>query len=819
MLRVIREQEPSKPSTKLSTSERLPTLAANRGTEPAKLTKLVRGELDWIVMKCLEKDRSRRYETANGFAMDLQRYLADEPVLACPPSNWYRFRKFARKNRNLLTAAGTVAALAVLTTVAAVWAAVQSARLADLEHGLRDTAERKAEEERKAKQEVEWNLYVHAVARAQQELLAGNRGRAHELLEDCPVLLRGWEWHHLKRHEPGNPLILPGYFAAAFSPDGRYLVVPTEAEMSVVDPVTGKQLRALGRTPGFVERWGLAFSPVAEELVLAIGPYNGTVVRLWDFNTAREIRTLGGHGDRIRTVTFSPDGQRLAVGDIARGARIWDWRTGRLLFELRRPPGISRIVFSPDSRRVAVAFWRKDNMISIRDAESGRELRTFGRHSGGIEALAYSPDGERVLSGGDDGTAKVWDERSGELRLTLAGHAGQIQDVAYTPDGRRIATAGWDKTIRIWHSETGKETLTLRGQSDEIQRVVFSPDGHRLVSTWRGQVRIWDATPVGEITGPEAFRVPGHASFVTGVAFSPDGRLLASAGADRSVQVWEVASLGRGIEPRGLTVQRYPDRVLGLAFSPDSRRLAYTGWDGGIKVWDTAGAREVWTSPSSAKATRVAFSPDGRRLASLDSMNLVFWNAETGERLATLPMHSGGLGGFAYSPDAKHVAVGNERFVFVCDLESGKELRALRHAKAVGGVAYRCDGRRLASASFDETVKVWDPINGQEVRTLRGHTDRVLSVAYSPDGKLLASGSADSTVRVWEEATGHEVATFRGHSGYVLSVAFSPDGKRLASGGGHHARGEVKVWDLQHLVLADTPAGEVDKKGPGQTPK
>src|SRR5262249_34780699 len=99
MLRVIREQEPSKPSTKLSTAEELPTLAANRGMEPAKLTKLVRGELDWIVMKALEKDRSRRYETANGFAMDVQRYLADEPVLAGPPSAWYRLRQIVRRNK------------------------------------------------------------------------------------------------------------------------------------------------------------------------------------------------------------------------------------------------------------------------------------------------------------------------------------------------------------------------------------------------------------------------------------------------------------------------------------------------------------------------------------------------------------------------------------------------------------------------------------------------------------------------------------------------------------------------------------------------
>src|SRR5205807_182197 len=120
MLRVIREQEPTKPSTKLSTAEGLPTLAANRGTEPAKLTKLVRGELDWIVMKALEKDRNRRYESASAFAADVQRYLADEPVQACPPSAWYRFRKFARRNKGMLATGGTIAAALVLAVASLV---------------------------------------------------------------------------------------------------------------------------------------------------------------------------------------------------------------------------------------------------------------------------------------------------------------------------------------------------------------------------------------------------------------------------------------------------------------------------------------------------------------------------------------------------------------------------------------------------------------------------------------------------------------------------------------------------------------------------
>jgi serine/threonine protein kinase/tetratricopeptide (TPR) repeat protein len=149
MLRVIREQEPSKPSTKLSTAEGLPTLAANRGTEPAKLTRLVRGELDWIVMKALEKDRNRRYETANGFAMDVQRYLADEPVLAGPPTAWYRFRKFARRNRMVLTMALLIGVSLLAGTAISTWQAIRATDAEKLAEDRR-IAEGKARDELEA---------------------------------------------------------------------------------------------------------------------------------------------------------------------------------------------------------------------------------------------------------------------------------------------------------------------------------------------------------------------------------------------------------------------------------------------------------------------------------------------------------------------------------------------------------------------------------------------------------------------------------------------------------------------------------------------
>jgi hypothetical protein len=201
MLRVIREQEPSKPSTKLSTAEGLPTLAANRGTEPAKLTRLVRGELDWIVMKALEKDRNRRYETANGFAMDVQRYLADEPVLACPPSTGYRLRKFVRRNKTALVTV-SVGTLAVLLVVGGLGWMVRD-RTAREEEIARDLATRQAvikeramlalDEARRRHQEGRWKEALNAAKRAEALTATGEcdeetRERAREVLGDMQML-------------------------------------------------------------------------------------------------------------------------------------------------------------------------------------------------------------------------------------------------------------------------------------------------------------------------------------------------------------------------------------------------------------------------------------------------------------------------------------------------------------------------------------------------------------------------------------------------------------------------------------------------------
>ena len=203
-LRLVREEEPPKPSTRLSTTEDLPSIAACRGTEPRKLSGLIRGELDWIVMKALEKDRNRRYETANGLAMDLRRYLADEPVQACPPSAGYRFRKLARRNRAALSTAALVGVLLVVGTAVSWYFAIQArerAKEADANAATAKANERKAIENANAAnaqkaisqeraEELRRQDYISRVNLAYRECLANNPAQALELLDGCPQDLR-----------------------------------------------------------------------------------------------------------------------------------------------------------------------------------------------------------------------------------------------------------------------------------------------------------------------------------------------------------------------------------------------------------------------------------------------------------------------------------------------------------------------------------------------------------------------------------------------------------------------------------------------------
>jgi dipeptidyl aminopeptidase/acylaminoacyl peptidase len=220
-------------------------------------------------------------------------------------------------------------------------------------------------------------------------------------------------------------------------------------------------------------------------------------------------------------------------------------------------------------------------MVKVWDAGTGQELSTLQGHTGWVSSVAFSPDGQRLASGGAS-TVKVWDAGSGREILSLKGHTGGVETVAFSPDGRRIASGGHDTTVKVWDADSGQEILSLKGHTRLVQSVAFSPDGRHLASGGADNtVRLWDAG-----IGQEVFTLQGHTSGhsdgVLSVAFSPDGRRIASGGADNTVRVWDA---GSGEEV--LTLQGHKDRVTSVAFSPDGRRLASGSGDSTVRVWET----------------------------------------------------------------------------------------------------------------------------------------------------------------------------------------------------------------------------------------
>src|SRR5262249_32367603 len=337
------EREPRTPSTRLAQStDTLTAVSAQRQTEPARLTRLVRGELDWIVMKALEKDRTRRYETASNFAQDIQRYLADEPVLACHPSAGYRLRKFARRNKRALATAALLSAMVLVAVSALAVSYFRTSRaLAHeteaLAHETQANQDRQEalDRETRANKDLGLTAYIQRVQLAERQLAMGNVGHAEELLEECPQHLRDWEWHFLKRQHYESPLSIQHsetVLRVAFSPDGRQIAsVCMDGSFAIRDAHDGKVLHTFESqrlAGGDIAVRGMAYSP--DGRYLAVSRRDGEV-RVWDAIRGQSLYTLEGHKGSAWQVAFSPDSQTLASGGDDGKVRLWDMTSGQTL--------------------------------------------------------------------------------------------------------------------------------------------------------------------------------------------------------------------------------------------------------------------------------------------------------------------------------------------------------------------------------------------------------------------------------------------------------------------------------------------------------
>ncbi|KZP12137.1 WD40 repeat-like protein, partial [Athelia psychrophila] len=485
-------------------------------------------------------------------------------------------------------------------------------------------------------------------------------------------------------------------------------------------------------------------------------------------------QVIEGHTDNVRSVAFSPDGERIASGSYDQTIRIWDARTGKVVAGpfWGHTDYVRSVALSPDGERVASGS--NDQTIRVWDVNTGKLIAgPFNGHTNGVSSIAFSPNGELVVSGSYDQTIRVWDSRTGELVAgPFNGHSDSVGSVTFSPDGKCVASGSYDKTVRICDARTGKLVAgPFTGHTDSVSSVAFSPDGGRIASgSGDKTICIWDAHTGTLIAGP----FKGHADWVRSVTFSPDGERVASGSQDRTVRIWD-ARAGKLLAG---PFTGHASGVSSVAMSPDGEHVASGADD--IRIWDarTGGLADV--TPSSGDQT------------------MRIWDARTGQLVAgPFKGHTDSVSSVTFSPDGERVASGSkDKTIRVWDARTGKLVVGWVncHTFDVASVTFSPDNELIASSSGDKTICIWDARTGKRVAgPFKGHTDWVRSVTFSPDGKCVASGSQDRTIRVWDTRTGDLVAgPFEGHTDWVISVAFSPDGKWVASGSKDQT---IRIWN------------------------
>lgn len=451
--------------------------------------------------------------------------------------------------------------------------------------------------------------------------------------------------------------------------------------------------------------------------------------------------------------------------------------------------GLDSVAWSPDGKRILTGggVLELPGEANVWDAQTGVVLFSLKGHTRGISSVAWSPDGKHLLTGSWDNTAIVWDAQTGLEVFRIKGHTKGVTGVAWSLDSKHILTGCWDGTATIWDAKSGNALRSLSEPNNGVTSVAWSPDGKSILNGyWNGTTKLWDAKK-----GNVLRTFKGHSDIVHHVTWSPDGKYIFTGSNDKTAKIWD-AEKGNEVH----TIQGHTDRVSSVAWSPDSKHILTGSWDNTAKVWDAKKGNEVRTFKGHTSwVSCAAWSPDGQRIltGSKDKTAKV-WSLSNIHEILTLKGHTEGVTSAVWSPDGQRLLTGSfDKTAIVWDTNKKKQLLTIKdNREGLGSVLWSPDNKYLLTSSQDGTVKIWNARKGTEVFSINRDNRGLNSIALSPDGNRLVVGSLNDTMKIWDLQKQMLILTLQGNTRGVSSISWRPDGKRIL---GSSWIGTVSIWD------------------------
>ncbi len=776
--RIIRDQDPPRPSAKWASlpEARRAELARQRRADARAVARALRHELDWITMKAMDKDRTRRYGGADALADDLRRYLDHLPVEAGPPSAMYRLSRTLRKHR------GEVTAAALLLVLAMALVAFGYLR----ERGLRQRAEMAEQLAVQRADETRRLAYAAQIGDADSDLRAGRIPRVRELLNRCDADLCGWEWHRLwLLAHPAARVIGDGrtpVFDAATDAPGRLLLAGGTG-LTLWDPVDGRRLHRFDEPAPLVMTVALS----DDGAVAASGGVDGKV-RLWDTGSGALRHELDTGVKLIAAVALSGDGSLLAAaGGDGRSAVAHVWRTddGQRVHKFERAEGsIKALAFGPAGDRL-VAAGQKPALVAWSLEQSPPPTHVLSEAAGQmLNAVAFSPTGDELVTGNNHGLVAILDAATGEARVVMNEHEQEVKSVRFNADGSQLVSTSLDGTVRVWDAATGRSLRVLGGEEGFDNAAMFDGEGTHLITAGGAGLRVWPAEP-----NPQVLRFAAAGHVPNALAFAPGGGALVSAADDGTVRWWPIDDTAA---PETLTDGDAP--ALAVAFSGDGSRLA-AAVGPRVYAWAMPSRRPIeLRDEHRAPVQALAMAPDGERLVSAaEDGEIRVWSLQRGEVIATMSDHRGRVLTLGVSPDSTRLASGgDDRAPRVWDLSTGELLHRGPEQDAMIILTRWRDADELVIGTLKGRVFGWRPGSDDFAVYAAGSRERrYTQIRLSPDSRRAFASGRSKLIGVWQLATGRELLTLHGHTTPVEALAVSPDGRLLASS---DSAGSILVW-------------------------